>query len=45
MGQQIYFQFSRVNESRFPRACEGVQSVSKETISEHFGKETAAWIC
>lgn len=58
-GQQIYFQFSRVKEGRFPREAGGawslmlslskvLESISKEMISEHFGKETVypqpAWI-
>lgn len=51
--------FSRVKEGRFPREaggawslmfylCKVLESVSKEMISEHFGKETVypqpAWI-
>lgn len=59
MGQQVYFQFSRVKEGRFPREaggawrsmlylCKVLESISKEMISEHFGKETVypepAWI-
>lgn len=58
-GQQIYFQFSRVKEGRFPREaggawslmlclCKVLESISKEMISEQFGKETVypqpAWI-
>lgn len=49
-GQQIYFQFSRIKEGRFPREaggawslmfylCKVLESISKEMISEHFGKE------
>lgn len=50
-GQQIYFQFSRRKEGRFPRMaactwilklylCEVLENTAKEMISEHFGKET-----